>query len=123
MVSQDVPDWTSQGVTATIIGNVTDYRAPIAVSSSGVNVIVSAVASKIIVVREVMLIANAAVNAKWQSHTTPTDLTGLAYFDAKGGYFASYYAGGHFQALSGESLDLNLSAAVAVGGWLVYGLI
>ena len=54
---------------------------------------------------------------------TPTDLTGLAYLTANGGYVVPYYGGGHFQTLSGESLDLNLSAAVAVGGWLVYGLI
>lgn len=121
MVSQDVPDWTNQGVNATIINNVTDLRAPIAVSSSGVNVIVSAVASKIIVVRAVLLVANAAVNAKWQSHTTPTDLTGLAYLAANGGYVLPYYAGGYFQTLSGESLDLNLSGAVAVGGFVVYG--
>ena len=121
MVSQDVPDWTQQGVTATILNNVTDLRATIAVSSSGANQIVAAVPAKIIVVRAVLLVANAAVNAKWQSHVTPTDITGLAYLAANGGYVLPYYAGGYFQTVAGEALDLNLSGAVTVGGFIVYG--
>jgi hypothetical protein len=94
--------------------------APIAVSASGVTNILAAVASKSIRVLAVQLVANAAVNIKWQSHVTPTDLTGLAYLAANGGYVLPYNTAGWFQTIAGEALDINLSAAVAVGGSIVY---
>lgn len=121
MVTQDVPDWTSQGVTATIVGNVTDFSAPIACSSSGPNEIVAAIAATRIVVRAVKLSAAAAVNAKFQSDGTPDDLEGLTYLVAQGGYVMPYLASGWFETLAGEALSLDLSAAVAVGGVVVYG--
>jgi hypothetical protein len=99
---------------------VTPKFAKIAVSSSGVNIVVAAVTSKKIRVLSYVLVANAAVNVKWQSHTTPTDLTGLDYLAANTGVSSGYSPVGHFESLSGESLDLNLSGAVAVGGHLTY---
>lgn len=101
--------------------NLTPKFAKIAVSSSGVNIIVAAVTSKKIRVLQWIVKANAAVNFKWQSHTTPTDLTGLFYNSAQGdGAGGAFCPVGHFETVAGESLDLNLSGAVAVGGYLIY---
>ena len=90
------------------------------ISLSATGTVVAAVASKKIRVLGWTLIANGTVNAKWQSHVTPTDLTGLHYFVANGGISVPFSPVGHFETVAGEALDLNLSAAVAVGGSLVY---
>jgi hypothetical protein len=92
--------------------------AVIAVSATGT--IVALVAAKKIRVVALQLTASAGVNVKWQSHVTPTDITGLAYFAANGGYVLPYNPAGWFQTIAGEALDINLSAAVAVGGSLTY---
>lgn len=100
---------------------LTPKFAKISVSSSGANTIVSAVTGKKIRVLSWDCVANAAVNFKWQSHTTPTDLTGLYYMAGQGnGVARAFNPVGYFETVSGEALDLNLSAAVAVGGSLVY---
>lgn len=92
----------------------------ITASSSGATTIVSAVTSKKIRVLSWSLVVNAAVNVKWQSHVTPTDITGLYYFAANGGIAAPFNPLGLFETVSGEALDINLSGAQAVGGALVY---
>ena len=89
-------------------------------SSSGVTNIIAAVSSKHLRVLALQLTANAAVNVKWQSHVTPTDITGLAYLAANGGYVLPYNPLGWFQTVAGEALDINLSGAVAVGGSITY---
>jgi len=66
------------------------------------------------------LVANAAVNVKFQSRTAPTDVSGLFYLAANGGFVLGNSDGGWFQTLPGEALDINLSGAVPVGGVLVY---
>ncbi len=99
---------------------LTPKFAKIAVSSSGASTVVAAVTGKKIRVLSWSIVANAAVNAKWQSHTTPTDLTGLHYCAANGGISVPFSPVGHFETVAGEALDINLSGAVAVGGSLVY---
>lgn len=99
---------------------LTPLFSVIAASSSGANTVIAAVTSKRIRVVALLLTANGAVNAKWQSHVTPTDLTGLAYLAANGGYTLPYNPLGWFQTVSGEALDINLSGAVAVGGMITY---
>lgn len=99
---------------------LTPKFAVITASSSGATTIVSAVSSKKLRVLALNLIANAAVNVKWQSHVTPTDKTGLAYLGANGGYILPFNPVGWFETVSGEALDINLSGAVAVGGHLTY---
>jgi hypothetical protein len=101
---------------------LTPKFAKIAASSSGNNALVAAVASKKIRVLEYTLIANGTVNAKFQSDGagTPVDLTGLKYCVANMGLSAPFSPVGWFESASGKSLDLNLSAAIAVGGELVY---
>lgn len=120
----DVPDWTQQQIEAVITGpTIADAFAPLVASASGATTIVAAVASKIIVVRAIYITVNAAVNFKFQSHVTPTDLTGLTYAAANGGLVLPYNAAGWFKTISGQALDINLSAAVAVGGTIVYGTV
>lgn len=97
--------------------------APIAVSSSGDNTIVTAVAGKKIRVLGYVLVANAAVNTKWKSGAG-TDKTGLLYNAANGGVSAPVVGDPSevfwFETAAGEALVLNLSGAVAVGGHVVY---
>lgn len=99
--------------------------AAIACSSSGSNQIVAAVSGKSIAVLGYVLVANGAVNAKWQSAST--DKTGLLYLAANGGAVApviplSKLGAGTcwFSTAAGEALNLNLSGAVAVGGHVLY---
>lgn len=94
--------------------------ATIAVSASGATTLVTAVAGKKIRVTSLVLVSNGTVNVKFQSHVTPTDITGLAYLVANTGFSSGYNPKGHFQTISGEALDINLSGNVAVGGWLKY---
>lgn len=98
----------------------TEKFAVVTASASGVTTVVAGVAEKKLRVRRVALVANAAVNVKFQSHTTPTDVSGLFYLAANGGFVLPNADGGWFQTLPGEALDINLSSAVPVGGVLVY---
>jgi hypothetical protein len=106
------------------IGNAGALLTPkfkkITASASGATEIVAAVTSKKIRVLAWDMAPNAAVNAKWQSHTAG-DVTGLYYMGGQGnGQRAGFNPLGWFETTAGEALDLNLSAAVAVGGTLVY---
>jgi|GEM_PF-2004239 len=92
----------------------------IAASSSGNNTVLAAVNPKKIRVLAVQLVANGAVNAKWQSGASGTDLTGLAYLAANGGYVLPFNPVGWFETASNTLLNLNLSGAVAVGGSITY---
>lgn len=98
--------------------SLTPKFAPIAASSSGDNAIVAAVVGKKIRVLSYVLMANAAVNAKWRSATT--DKSGLLYFAANGGAVAPHTPIGHLETAVNEALNLNLSGAVAVGGHVTY---
>lgn len=93
----------------------------VSASSSGANTVVAAVTSKKIRVLAWDVKVNAAVNFKWQSHVTPTDLTGLYYCNGQGdGVARAFNPVGYFETVAGEALDINLSGAVAVGGVLTY---
>jgi len=96
--------------------------AKIAAASSGANNLVVALAGKKVRVLAYVVIANAAVNAKFQSDAagTPVDLTGLHYFAQNSGVCCNFNEVGWFETGIGKTLDLNLSGAVAVGGELVY---
>jgi hypothetical protein len=94
--------------------------AVINASSSGAQSLVAAVANKAIRVIAAALMASGTVNVKFQSHTTPTDETGLFYLVANTGFVLPFNQLGWFQGNVGEQLDINLSGAVAVGGCLVY---
>jgi hypothetical protein len=117
------PFRVSQDSGSILVANtkVTPKFAKISCSSSGANIVIAAVTSKKIRVLALKITASAAVNVKWQSHTTPTDLSGLSYFAAAGdGEVLPFNPVGWFESLSGESLDANLSGAIAVGGHITY---
>jgi len=85
----------------------------------GNNVIVSAVSGKKIKVYAIILVATGTVNVKWCSATT--DLTGDKNFQAREGYVATVNPPALLlQTAVSEALNLNLSAAVAVDGWIAY---
>lgn len=99
---------------------LTPKFAVVTASASGATTIVALVTSKKIRVLSAALVTNGAVNVKWQSHTTVSDLTGLFYLGANGGYILPFSPLGHFETVAGEALDINLSGAVAVGGVITY---
>jgi hypothetical protein len=97
---------------------LTPKFAKISASSSGDNAVVAAVAGKKIRVLRWGLTSNGTVSAKWRSNTT--DLTGPRYLVQYASAGGAYCPVGVFETAAGEALNLNLSAAVAVGGELVY---
>lgn len=99
---------------------VTPKFAAIAASSSGNNTLIAAVASKKIRVLAVAFMANGTVNAKFQSGAGGTDLSGLFYMVANTGAALPYNPAGWFETGSNTLLNLNLSAAIAVGGCITY---
>lgn len=98
--------------------------AAVAASASGDNVLVAAVTGKKIRVHGYALSAAGAVNAKFRSGTT--DITGLFTLAAAGsetdGTERANDPDGLFETVAGAALNLNLSSAVAVGGWVDYSL-
>jgi len=99
---------------------LTPKFATITASSSGVTNLLALVSSKKLRVLSLALVANGTVNVKFQSHVTPTDITGLFYLVANTGFVLPYNPLGWFQSISGEALDINLSASIAVGGTFTY---
>lgn len=97
-------------------------RAAISAGALGSNTLVAAVAGKQVVVLGYVLVAAGAVNARFQSATN--DLTGLMTFAAAGNdQVAPLSPYGYLATNAGEALNLNLSGAVAVAGYLVYKLV
>lgn len=88
-------------------------------SSSGDNEIVAAVSGKKIRVLSWDVSPSDVVNFKWR--TASTDITGLYYAaNAGNGVSKPYSPVGYFETVADEALNLNLSAAEAVGGSVVY---
>ena len=90
------------------------------VQLSATGTVVALVGGKSIRVISAQLIADSALTVKWQSHVTPTDITGSAYLAANGGYVLPYNPDGWFQTISGEALDLNITGTGNVGGSITY---
>ncbi len=80
--------------------------------------VVAAVTSKKIRVLRFSFVHAGAVTVKWQSGTT--DISGPMVFDAAGGMVEPFSPYGICETASGLALNLNLSAAVQVGGTLQY---
>lgn len=94
--------------------------AKISASTSGNNTLVAAVTGKKIRVLALSMVANAAVNGKFQDGASGTDLTGLFYMASTTGVVLPFNPVGWFEGTATTLLNLNLSAAVAVGGCLTY---
>jgi len=95
-------------------------RVVIDVAGSGDNTIVAAVTGKIIRVYQVVLIAAGTVVTTWQSGAGGTPITGGMTLAVNTGYAPPWCPAGHFQTAEGALLNLSLSAAVSVDGWLIY---
>lgn len=121
------------GETVPVALNTTDFYdgatqltpkfAKIAASASGNNTLVALVASKKLRVLAYNLSGAGDVDAKFQSGASGTDLTGLKYLRSTAGgahIVAPFNPLGWFETAAGVLLNLNLSAAVAVGGELTY---
>lgn len=115
IVAYDGTDAIYSGSTA-----LTPSFANIQTSTSGPSQVVAAVASKRIRVTALAVVTSAATNIKFQSHVTPTDISGLFYCALNGGIVLPHNPVGWFQTIAGEALDINLSAANATGGCLTY---
>jgi hypothetical protein len=98
----------------------TPQYAVINTSSIGDSTIVALVSGKVIRVLTYVLVADAAVAAKFTSGTAGTALTGAMSLSANGGVAAPFCPVGHFQTASGVALVLNLGAAVGVRGHLTF---
>lgn len=107
-------------ISATGLVSVITISVAIQVSATGT--LVALVGGKSIRVIAAYLMASGTVNVKFQSHVAG-DITGLSYLIANTGLVLPYNPGGWFQSVSGEALDINLSAGIAVGGALTYMLV
>jgi hypothetical protein len=94
--------------------------APIDVSAAGDNEVVAAVENRRIRVLGYTLIAGGAVNAKWAAASG--DFSGPLPLAANTGASPSPATPPAFifETEVGEALDLNLSAAIPVGGHVTY---
>lgn len=102
------------------ITSLTPKYAAINVGSSGDNTLVAAVTAKKIRILQVILVAAGDVNVRFESGAAGTALTGIMALTTNSGFEASFCPVGHFETASNTLLNLELSAAVEVDGWLVY---
>ncbi len=95
-------------------------RAVIDCASSGDNTIVAAVTGKIIRVYQLVVVSAGTVTTRWESGASGTALTGQMSLVANSGYAPPFNPFGHFETAEGALLNLELSAAESVDGWLLY---
>ena len=95
-------------------------RAVIHANTSGNNTIVAAVSGKKIRVIQLVLVVAGAMTVRFESAADGTALTGQMAFAANGGMAPPFTPPGYFETASGELLNLELSAATYVDGWLLY---
>lgn len=114
---------TSYMATDSIMSGVTALTPKFAVidhATSGDNTIVAAVTAKKIRVIGGLLVASAAVTARFESGAGGTALTGQMQLAANGGFIIPYMPTGNFETASGSLLNLELSGAISVDGWITY---
>lgn len=113
---------TTESGQISVLGTlVTPKYAVISASASGNNTVIAAVVGKTFRILSVFLSSNGTVNAKWQTGASGTDISGLAYLIANTGYVLPFNPAGWFQTgTTNTLLNLNLSAAIAVGGEITY---
>jgi hypothetical protein len=89
-------------------------------ATSGDNELVAAVAGKKIRVYNVVLISAGTVNVRFESGAGGTALTGQLNLIANVGFAPGHDPNGHFETAAGQALNLELSGAVSVDGWMTY---
>ncbi|GIW60682.1 MAG: hypothetical protein KatS3mg087_1748 [Patescibacteria group bacterium] len=108
---------SGQPISVSITSNLVRKFASINTNSLGDTTIVSAVSGKRIRVVALAVVAGNDVSVRFKSGSSW--ITGILVFGPSGG-IAHTFDGGLFQTNINESLIINLSAAVQVGGYLVY---
>lgn len=99
---------------------LTPKFASISASSSGDNTLVSAVAGKKIRVVDIFFVCAAAVTVRLEDGAGGSALTGQMEFAANSGMGPPFNPLGHFETSSNTLLNMELSAAVWVAGYLQY---
>jgi hypothetical protein len=89
-------------------------------STVGDNEVVAAVTGKKIRVTNIVLVAAGTVTVRFESGASGTALTGQIPLIAQTGFAAGFDPTGHFETAAATALNLELSAGVAVHGWLKY---
>ena len=89
-------------------------------ATSGDNTIVSAVSGKRIRVLSGCLVSSGTVNVRFESGAGGTALTGQMNLVANTGFIIPFCEVGNFQTNYSQLLNLELSGAVSVDGWIVY---
>lgn len=95
-------------------------RAIIDAATSGNNTLVAAVTSARIRVLYFYLVTSGAVTVRFESAADGTALTGQMVMNIGAVIEGMFNPIGHFETVAGELLNLELSAAISVDGWLVY---
>ncbi|NOY41184.1 MAG: hypothetical protein GXP26_05025 [Planctomycetes bacterium] len=91
--------------------------AKIDASTSGDNTLVAAVSGKQLRLLGLVLVASGAVSVQLKSGST--EISGPMAL-ATNGILEGHAGWGLMETVAGEALVLNLSGAVAVGGWLTF---
>lgn len=99
---------------------LTPKFAVINVAGSGDNTLIAAVVGKKIRVIGGLLIAAGAVSVRFESAAAGTALTGIMPLIANVGFQIPHIPVGNFETAVNTLLNLELSAAESVDGWLVY---
>jgi hypothetical protein len=120
----DYPDTTRVhvGGGSTGAGLAKVQSAVINTNVFGVTHLVTATGGQFIKVLSFHIVCAGAVSVSFQS-SGGTVLSGPMAFSANGGMAPPYAPIGHFETVTGEGLDINLSATIQVGGCLKYVLI
>jgi|GEM_PF-1319682 len=109
--------------TSTIYNATTALTPKFAViddATSGDNSIVAAVSGKKIRVLNLVCIAAGEVDIRFESGAGGDALTGQMSLNEFTGFAPGYCPVGHFETDAGDALNLELSDAVSVDGWLTY---
>ena len=90
------------------------------VNSSGDNTLIAAVSGKKILVIGCVLIAAGTVSIRFEDGAGGTALSGVLNLTTNSGFTAPLSLPGWCKTSANTLLNLELSGAVAVAGWLVY---
>lgn len=89
-------------------------------ASSGDNAVLAADGTKVIRIYAFLLKVSGAVDVKWRNSVAPADYCPIMKFAASGdGVILDYIGFPYFISAASADLKLNLSAAVAVNGWVL----
>jgi hypothetical protein len=96
------------------------FYKPVDMSSSGT--VVVGVAGKRIVLISASVIVSANVTLQWQTSSLVAEISGPQAISPTGGYILPFNAGGWLETAFNDSLMLNLSPNVQIGGMVSYVL-